>query len=137
MHDEECAIGLSVSNNRNQRWTAYGDKRLLDVENSDNLKYCFQALEQSAREVFDAWDTKKAPDKYVALDIIPTRKSIEATTQRLAPLFRMQDGKLQHRKNLADRGEWVFEDLPELSVSAFALRCTNSNLFKHPIKWSP
>lgn len=93
MHDEDCAIGLEVSNKRGDKWTAFGDKRLLDKVNETNLKYCREAIQASADEVCEAWkhpegEMKKIkPEDYQALKIAPTVESARAIDQKFVPLF--------------------------------------------------
>lgn len=71
MHDEECAIGLNVSNNDGIVWRAYGDKRLFSPENPGNLELCRSALRGSAAEIYDAWHAGHNPTLFVALILAP------------------------------------------------------------------
>jgi len=77
MHSEDNTLGLKVKNPRGESWTAYGDSKLADKENEENLKKCFAALAVSAEEVFQAWKTGKvpAPSSYGAWQHAPTLES--------------------------------------------------------------
>ena len=59
MHDEDNAIGLAVTNPNGASWTAYGDKRALDVENKENLQHCIAAVQASADEIYTRSDIQK------------------------------------------------------------------------------
>ena len=61
MHDEDCAIGLSVRNPGGEWWTCYGDKRALDEVAADNLKRCVAAVQASANEIYAAYTSKTIP----------------------------------------------------------------------------
>ncbi|UNI15092.1 hypothetical protein JDV02_001661 [Purpureocillium takamizusanense] len=54
MHDEDSAFGLQVEDASGSRWTAFGDRKLLDKVNEVNLLKCQAAAAASAREVYDA-----------------------------------------------------------------------------------
>ena len=88
MHDEECAIGLSVRNKKNNSWDVYGDKGLLDRVNKPNLEICLRAIQKSADEVYKVWKDKTNITTFETLDYVPTPKSIDAK-QVLAPLFQL------------------------------------------------
>lgn len=115
MHDEDCALGLTVADPKGNKWQAYGDKRLLDKDNLQNLLKCQVAMLESAREVYDAWDTKTITPTadFKALAIAPTKESAFSTTQTLAPLFKYGPKgiyeDLQRRQELKDRRIWRFK----------------------------
>lgn len=112
MHDEDCALGLQVTDQNNDSWTAYGDRRLLDKVDHDNLRRCMLAVQASANEVYLAWKTKKVPDpsKFKAWRIMPGKASAVATSQPLSPLFLLGPSgtydDLQRRANIDDRRTW-------------------------------
>ena len=86
MHDEDCAIGLSVRNPGGEWWTCYGDKRALDEVAADNLKRCVAAVQASADEIYTAYTSKTIPSSsnYKAWTIAPTSslRSARKTSRR-------------------------------------------------------
>ncbi|EJD48240.1 hypothetical protein AURDEDRAFT_61348, partial [Auricularia subglabra TFB-10046 SS5] len=107
MHDEDCAIGLSVQNPDGDSWYCYGDKRALDEGNADNLKRCVAAVQASADEVYAAYTSKKvpAPGSYKVWTLAPTLESALGT-QDLSPLFKWKDAThkdVQRRKIIENR----------------------------------
>lgn len=130
MHDEDCAIGLSVRNPRGETWTAYGDKRALDSVNEANKNFCIEAVQASADEVYSAWQTKQKPARasYKAWDHAPTLASAAATSQTLAPLFMPQN---QRRLNITDRQTWRYTN--DWWFATTAALCWNSGWWKYPI----
>ncbi|PHH72735.1 hypothetical protein CDD82_5829 [Ophiocordyceps australis] len=129
MHDEDCAIGLKVTNKKGDKtWTAYGDKNLLQPANRDNLDQCSKAVQQSASEVWAAWSDKKMPAEFLAWDYAPTLASARAQ-QELAPLF---TDKFHCRKHIEKRSEheWV----GGRSYIAILYDCNKSGLWDYPIK---
>ncbi|KAM3532010.1 hypothetical protein NHJ13051_000386 [Beauveria bassiana] len=137
MHDEDCALGLSVSAPKGNPWQAYGDKRLLDKCNEENLLKCQAAIVESWREIYDAWDTRHAPEPaaYKAFDIVPTKASALSEHQTLAPLFKLGPSgeykDLQRRLELKDRKVWKFKTnwWPVTTVA----ETYTSGLWKYPI----
>lgn len=89
MHDEDCAIGLSVENPKGETWTAYGDKKALDQANVDNKNRCIAAVQASADEIFQAFTSKTVPAEadYKAWAYAPTLASATGP-QALVPLFK-------------------------------------------------
>ncbi|KAI5827931.1 fucose-specific lectin [Schizophyllum commune Tattone D] len=89
MHDEDCAIGLSVRNPAGQSWTCFGDKRALDSDGRENLRLAIAAVQASADEIHTAFRTRVIPPQssYRAWTIAPTLASALGT-QVLSPLFR-------------------------------------------------
>ena len=130
MHDEDNAIGLQVKNSFGTTWTAYGDKRLLDTVDSDNAEQCLHALQASADEIFEAWQSKKQPapgDTYAALRYAPDLKSAQGP-QTLAPLF-LPDGK--RRSSVWDRQTHEFTDLYTFPSTIVAVEV--GGLWKYPM----
>ncbi|MCJ1475818.1 hypothetical protein MMC13_004482 [Lambiella insularis] len=103
MHDEDNSIGLQVKNSFGTEWTSYGDKRLLDKMDNENVKQCLLALQASVDEIYEAWQSKQSPEPstYSALRYAPTVDS----AQTLAPLF-LSDG--QRRSSIRDRRTYEF-----------------------------
>ncbi|KAJ3559349.1 hypothetical protein NM688_g402 [Phlebia brevispora] len=117
MHDEDNAIGLSVENPRGDKWTVYGGKRALDVEDADNLARCIAAVQASADENLHRHG-REAP-------------TLESATgnQLLAPLFNASG---ERRKDIKDRRTWAFK--ADWGVWSTARKCLASGLWRHPIK---
>ncbi|KAK3291796.1 uncharacterized protein B0H64DRAFT_468519 [Chaetomium fimeti] len=105
MHDEDNAIGLTVRNPAGETWTAYGDKRGLDLANDENSKRCSRALQVSVDEIYNAWKTKTTPSKasYGAWTHAPTLESALGP-QTLAPLFQGE----KRRAVIKNRRAWAF-----------------------------
>ncbi|KAK9435842.1 phosphatidylcholine-hydrolyzing phospholipase C [Metarhizium brunneum] len=112
MHDEDCALGLKVAN-KNSSWQAYGDKRLLDSVNKENLLQCQTAMLISAQEVYSAWKSRKeiASSDFEVWKTVPTKESAMGG-QIVAPLFKLGKsgkwGDLERRSSLKNRREWKF-----------------------------
>nr|MDQ3013241.1 phospholipase [Acidobacteriota bacterium] len=72
MHDEDNLFGLLVTNQENNKWKAFGDSRLFDTVDSNNLAYVSAAIYSSAHEVYLAFDSKRAPSSssYIALELV-------------------------------------------------------------------
>jgi hypothetical protein len=132
MHDEDCAIGLSVQNTKGETWTIYGDKRVLDVEDSENKTRCLAAVQASADEIYDAWKTKQKPATYKAWSHAPTLESA-AAHQVLAPLFRVNNQILERRKTIKDRRDWTFITPDNYSMLDTWKECELSGWWKYPI----
>lgn len=128
MHDEDNAIGLSVKNPAGETWTAYGDKRALDLENDDNKKRCLKALQVSTDEIYNVWKNKTKPSKsnYGAWAHAPTLESARGQ-QTLAPLIKDK----QRRATIKNRRDWSFTS--SWKFASTALKCINSGWWKYPI----
>lgn len=139
MHDEDCALGLSVTDKGGKSWTAYGDRRLLDQDNEENLKKCQIAVQTSAMEVYRAWrDQKVLPvPGYKAWDTVPTKESAMATSQKLPPLFLLgRSGRwddLQRRTNIDDRSIWKHDTKWWVATTAYIL--ARSKRWGYPMEW--
>ena len=122
MHDEDNAIGLEVSNpSGKETWHMYGDKRLLDEEDKENLAFCGQAIQMSADEIYDAWKTGNVPkvESFGVWNIAPTLESAREP-QTLAPLFGFKDGP-PRRANVENRRDKSFTI--DYSYTRTALDC--------------
>ncbi|KAL1598010.1 hypothetical protein SLS60_008498 [Paraconiothyrium brasiliense] len=88
MHDEDNIRGLTVVNQRGDRWVAYGDTKLFEPENAQNVQFMKEALQASADEVYQAYKTKQVPtdvNGFAAWRIAPSGID-EAHSHK--PLFR-------------------------------------------------
>ncbi|EGX95796.1 phosphatidylcholine-hydrolyzing phospholipase C [Cordyceps militaris CM01] len=144
MHDEDCAIGLTVSNKNGMSWTAYGDKRLLDADNKANLLNCQAAMQISAREVYDAWKGRKelAPSAFAVWNLVPTKESAMAKdTGHFAPLFLLgpkQDwNDLWRRKSLKNRRNWEHTKSWTTLDTLWKAKVTKAYLWRYPIRLDP
>jgi hypothetical protein len=105
MHDEDCMYGLIVHNSRGEMWTAYGDKRLRDKPDADNLQRVQAAVQASVDDVWAAYQTQSVPQTMRALDMIPDLARARDRTNREnhSPLFTLDNnGRVQCRKKLSD-----------------------------------
>jgi hypothetical protein len=127
MHDEDNAIGLAVTNPSGASWTAYGDGRLGDAIDHDNLNHALNALRLSAGEIYTAWSTGVAPSTYGAWNEAPTLESARGP-QTLAPLFTF-DGR--RRDDIEDRRTWDFTSIWLCATTI--LECEASGLWDYPI----
>jgi len=98
MHDEDNLRGLVVSNPRGDRWVAFGDTKLFDAENKRNMDFMKQALQVSADEIYQAYESHNVPgpNNFGAWRIAPDRV-IEQECHR--PLFNAEGW---YRKNYDD-----------------------------------
>ncbi|KAJ4352481.1 uncharacterized protein N0V89_007829 [Didymosphaeria variabile] len=88
MHDEDNIRGLTVVNQRGDRWAAFGDTKLFEPENALNVRFMKEALQASADEVYQAYVTKHVPtdvNSFAAWRIAPSSVD-EAHSHK--PLFR-------------------------------------------------
>lgn len=129
IHDEDCAIGISVQNPDGQRWMVYGDKRALDTVDEDNKKRCLAAVQASADEIYHAWKTQRKPDRgeYKAWNHAATLDSATGN-QTLAPLFKSNN---QRRQTITNRYNWIFTS--DWWYATTAALCKNSGWWKYPI----
>lgn len=109
MHDEDNAIGLDVSNPQGDSWHMYGDKRLLDKEDTQNRTLCQKAVQLSADEVYAAWSNQKVldPADFQVWQLAPTLESARSSTQALAPLFTF-DAIPERRQDITKRRQYAF-----------------------------
>ncbi|KAL1748021.1 fungal fucose-specific lectin-domain-containing protein [Schizophyllum fasciatum] len=130
MHDEDCAIGLSVRNPAGQTWMCYGDKRALDQVGADNLRRAIAAVQASADEIHTAFTTKRVPPQssYQAWSIAPTLESALGP-QALSPLFRYRDSsqrEVERRRVITNRrvreftmNWWFWSTYSEIQTSGW------------------
>jgi len=55
MHDEDNKYGMRVTNNRGDKWIAYGDGMLLNEESESNYKFAVAAVQKSFDHVYNAF----------------------------------------------------------------------------------
>ncbi|KAI0334364.1 fucose-specific lectin [Cubamyces sp. BRFM 1775] len=137
MHDEDCAIGLTVQNPAGETWTCYGDKRVLDKEDAENLRRCVAAIQASADEIYEAFLSKHAPpsSQYKAWTMAPVLASARDPEQTLAALFRYADAEekvLERRSLLMNRR--LREYTANWSAAQTIKDCLSSGWWKYPIE---
>jgi hypothetical protein len=108
MHDEDSHWGLTVHNANGETWVAYGDKKLLDEGDETNLKRVEAAVQASADEVWQAYDSQGVPATMGALALTPdlSRAADTSTRENFSPLFNMVDGSVRCRNSLTDRSDY-------------------------------
>ena len=100
MHDEDNKYGLRVTNNRGDKWIAYGDGMLLKEESRDNLKIAADAVQKSVDQVYQAYrKPTKSLDPAVVTDLIPF---VDQEKRNNSPLFQVKDGRLHRRSKIGD-----------------------------------
>jgi hypothetical protein len=100
MHNEECAAGLFVQNNRGDKWRAYGDKYLLDRKDCHNFTQVVKAVQASADDVYKAWESGIVDAPATALDFVPHIVGSDpprAEDGNQSPMFRVSEGVVQVR----------------------------------------
>lgn len=60
MHNEDNKLGVTVTNKRGQEFSIWGDKQLFELKNEKNREMMRQALQASADEIYEAYETKTA-----------------------------------------------------------------------------
>ena len=130
MHDEDNAISLNVENLQNQKFKAYGDKRLLSPDNATSLAACKSAVTASAAEIYEAWHTGEAPMDFKAWHFAPMLESaLDAAAQELKPLFIDKNG-VQRRSDIRDRRDSSLTT--DFWYWSTALDCKSSGRWKYP-----
>jgi hypothetical protein len=102
MHDEENRLGIHVSTpSKDASWYSFGDSHLFDSADSQNLQQCLLALQQSVKEVHDAYQSRVSIPQtdYQAFDFAATLESIVSRNHNFAPLFQVVDGRVYERKD--------------------------------------
>jgi hypothetical protein len=94
----------------------------------------------SAREVYDAWISRKeiAVTEFEAWKMVPTQES-STGSQPLAPLFKLGPGgrweDLERRDKLQERTTWTFTK--DWSAADTLAAITASGLWKYPMQLNP
>ena len=100
MHDEDGKFGLRVTNERGDKWTAYGDGTLLHDKSKDNLKLVTEAVQLSVDQVYEAYrNPTKTLELTVVTDLIPF---VDQEEKNIHPLFQVKNGKLCRRYSVND-----------------------------------
>ncbi len=112
MHNEDNKYGLHVSNQRGDKWVAYGDSHYFDKRNQTNISIMQEALQISANDIYSAYQTGVANDSEALLALLPKVDEIGKDAHRdIAPLFYWDEasGKVFRRKDLANvyNYEWT------------------------------
>jgi hypothetical protein len=107
MHDEDCLNGLHVVDARGNNWMAYGDARLRDTPDADNLARVSGAVSASVGEVYEAYLTGVVQTlPFEALQRIPDLAAVRDRSGSLnySPLFALNpDGTVVRRNQLFNR----------------------------------
>ena len=134
MHDEDSKFGLNAINSNSDSWKMYGDKKLFDKENEENLKKVMEAVQKSADEIYQAFCGQKTnfdSKTYQSLELIPDLNKLdnylENTLKNFSPLF-VWDGKqvlMRDSYNNLNTRKWT-SNWNSLTVAAYL----NSPLYK-------
>jgi len=119
MHNEDDEIGLTVTNQVGDRWTAYGDHYFFEPKNDKNQALLLRALQASADEIFSAYSTGNLPETDNVKPLVPF---LVADNQKpnshvnSAPLFYWDEKtkKLMCRNDIEDpyNYEWTADWSP-------------------------
>lgn len=128
MHQEDCRLGLIVSNARGNTWKAYGDAYYLDPRNQASRDLLNSAMQASADEIYTAYLSGRLPATDSVLLLIPDLKKLTANDNNrsnTSPMFYWDEANktLMRRTNLKDptvyawTAEWsVMDTLKELMM---------------------
>ncbi|KAI8623564.1 hypothetical protein F5Y19DRAFT_371826 [Xylariaceae sp. FL1651] len=104
MHEEDGELGLWVESPCGDKWKAYGDGRLNGIDTTDkatstNISQCRKALQQSVKEVYDAYTSKQVigPSQFAAWQHAPIMDKISLDKENHSPLVKIEGGKLFSR----------------------------------------
>lgn len=88
MHNEENKFGIHVTNKLGDQWVVYGDYSYFNPFNQTNQQMLLRALQQSADELFDAYQTGVLPDKFRVLELVPHAQQInDENNVDIVPMF--------------------------------------------------
>ncbi len=89
MHDEDNLFGLIVTNPLGDTWKAFGDSRLFDTVDRQNLGMVKNALVFSTREVWQSFDSKTPAGSNYALQCVvsPAQFDNPSDPYNSSPLF--------------------------------------------------
>jgi hypothetical protein len=110
MHDEDGDLGLRVQNPAGDKWRIYGDTKLFEPSNSDNLRLCSKAIQVSVQEVYDAYKTGKSigEPQFGAWKLAPILEQVSSDPENHLPLlFVKADGKIYKRNGEPGQGVLV------------------------------
>lgn len=124
MHNEENAAGVHVHNQRGDQWVSYGDRQYLSTENSQNRFLLNTTLQDSARQIFIAYQSGIAPQDDTK-NILPiANESANQANLDISPLFYWDADKkvLMRREDLSNPYDrhwtdnwWAWSTLAELT----------------------
>ncbi|CAO2651424.1 Nn.00g039940.m01.CDS01 [Neocucurbitaria sp. VM-36] len=102
MHEEDGELGLKVTNPAGESWHVYGDTRLFDSNDEENLKRCRAAQSASVKEVHDAFTARKSnldESQFSAWQHAPTLENLAdwKAAGNHAPLLHAENGKVYKR----------------------------------------
>lgn len=98
-HDEDSLNGLWVRNAKGDSWLCYGDDHYRDPQNYANAALVQQAVSLSTGEIYQAFDTKKLPASYAALQLCPLLARNWNSTENYSPLFLMSGSQVLNRND--------------------------------------
>lgn len=112
MHREENSAAIHVHNKRDDHWLAFGDRKYLCAVNSDNRHFLNEALQSSARQIFDIF-----VDGFIREDVVPdilpyADETLNQNQKDLSPMFYFdpQTKKLLRRVDLENIYDRHFTD---------------------------
>lgn len=92
MHNEENKYGIHVHNELGDHWIVYGDYSYFNPFNQTNQQMLLKALQQSADEIFDTYNTGIIPNKSKVLQLVPHQDPInDENNLDIAPMFYWDD----------------------------------------------
>ncbi|KTC83481.1 hypothetical protein [Legionella cincinnatiensis] len=108
MHDEDNRLGLNVVNQEGTFWTVYGDNYLFKEEAELQRIILLQAMQRSADNIYDTFESGNFPEHFSELKLVPLLKEVEQLNQT-SPLFKVDNGILLKRKDGHDpyNFEWT------------------------------
>eukprot|EP00658_Telonema_sp_P-2_P022966 TRINITY_DN19200_c0_g1_i2.p1 TRINITY_DN19200_c0_g1~~TRINITY_DN19200_c0_g1_i2.p1 ORF type:complete len:411 (+),score=81.66 TRINITY_DN19200_c0_g1_i2:177-1409(+) len=113
-HDEECHYGLNVTNLRGDLWIAYGDQRLLDPENAENMVRVEAAVLASVGEVEACLGSGVVGynrSEWAAYELVP----IAVESESLSAMFKWDGKMLWRRKDLNNLRETEYIEHGDLT----------------------
>jgi hypothetical protein len=110
MHDEDNRFGVWATNARGDRWVTYGDKRFRDKANYPNLLLVRQACQASMDDIWAAFQQGQVPASFSVLAYVPKLEVDASDLQNWSPLFRLNNGKVERRNDVASRSDYTWKD---------------------------
>lgn len=106
MHNEDSVRGVDVRNQADDKWRAYGDKRLRDSVSTANRGMVMRAAQLSADEVWDAFNQQPPAKHPKALLLTPDYTHLVNTPLENFPaLFVAEGEKVLRRRELFKRDD--------------------------------
>lgn len=121
MHEEDGELGLWSQSPSGERWQSFGDGRLPEHPagaTTTALKQCRKALEQSIREVYDAYKLKQIIPvvQFGAWQHAPILETISKQPENHKPLLEIQGNTISYRtggprsdsyKKIESQTDWI------------------------------